>query len=132
MIEIILALIVICIAIALIKKIGGILLTIVGIVLRLAWYIFAIVPIIFTKFFEILSRILHIRRFSYYLLGIMSIPSFIYLCKVYAPYSKMEKFVDIKELFTERRKKREHALAMSCFLTLFSVALACIYISDCF
>ena len=122
MLQIILAIIVICIVIAIIKKVGGFLLrvlkTIFGFIFGLIYLAISGPAILCSKIFYGLTKLLHIQAFAYYLLSFCSLPSFIYLCAVHIPYSKKERFINCKSFFVPKKKTRNETIAMSCFLTL--------------
>lgn len=122
MLYLIVGVIVICIAIWLIKKIGGFALKIGK---GLFGFIFGIIKIVTTgpivlctEIFYGLAKLFHIQSFIFYILSLGSLPSFIYLCAVHIPYSKKERFIDCKLFFAEKEKTRNKTIAMSCFLTL--------------
>ncbi len=122
MIQIILAIIVICIIVAIIKKVGGFVLKLLKGIFSLIFGIIYLAisgpAILCSKIFYGLTKLLHIQSFVYYLLSLCSLPSFIYLCAVHIPYSKKEKFIDCKTFFTPKKEIRNETIAMSCFLTM--------------
>lgn len=122
MLQIILAIIVICIAFTIIKKVGGFVLKLLkGIfefIFRLIYLAISGPAILCTKIFYGLTKLLHIQSFAYYLLSLCSLPSFIYLCAVHIPYSKKERFINCKSFFAPKKKTRNETIAMACFLTL--------------
>lgn len=122
MLQIILAIIVICIIVAIIKKVDGFALKLLkgifGFVFGLIYIAISGSAILCSKIFDGLTKLLHIQSFAYYLLSICSLPSFIYLCTVHIPYSKKERFIDCKSFFFSKKKIRNETIAMSCFLTL--------------
>lgn len=118
MLQIILAIIVICIAFTIIKKVGGFALKILKSIFGLIYLVIAGPALLCTKIFYGLTKLLHIQSFAYYLLSICSLPSFIYLCAVHIPYSKKERFINCKSFFAPKKKTRNETIAMACFLTL--------------
>lgn len=122
MLQIIFAVIVICIIIAIVKKVGGFVLKLLkdifGFILRAIYLAISGPAILCTKIFYGLTKLLHIQTFAYHLLSLCSLPSFIYLCAVHIPYSKKERFIDCKSFFIPKKKTRNETIAMSCFLTL--------------
>ena len=122
MLQIILAIIVICIIVAIIKKVGGFALKLLkgifGFVFGLIYIAISGPAILCSKIFYGLTKLLHIQSFAYYLLSICSLPSFIYLCAVHIPYSKKERFIDCRSFFISKKNTRNETIAMSCFLTL--------------
>lgn len=122
MLQIILAIIVICIAFTIIKKVGGFVLKLLkgifGLIFRLIYLAISGPAILCTKIFYGLTKLLHIQSFAYYLLSLCSLPSFIYLCAVHIPYSKKERFINCKSFFAPKKKTRNETIAMACFLTL--------------
>ena len=122
MLQIILAIIVICIIVAIIKKVGGFALKLLkgifGFVFGLIYIAISGPAILCSKIFYGLTKLLHIQNFAYYLLSICSLPSFIYLCAVHIPYSKKERFIDCRSFFIPKKNTRNETIAMSCFLTL--------------
>lgn len=122
MLQIILAIIVICIAFTIIKKVGGFVLKLLKCIFRLIFGLIYLAisgpAILCTKIFYGLTKLLHIQSFAYYLLSLCSLPSFIYLCAVHIPYSKKERFINCKSFFAPKKKTRNETIAMACFLTL--------------
>mgnify|MGYP007101916778 CR=1 FL=1 len=122
MLQIILTIIVICIAFTIIKKVGGFVLKLLkGIfefIFGLIYFAISGPSILCTKIFYGLTKLLHIQSFAYYLLSLCSLPSFIYLCAVHIPYSKKERFINCKSFFAPKKKTRNETIAMACFLTL--------------
>jgi len=122
MLYIILGIILIFVAIKLIKFLGGIIgnifLVLIGILYKLLYWIFVGPVILCTKIFSFLSKLLYFQNILYFLLGLCSIPSFIYLCAVHVPYSKKESFINCKTFFSQKKLLRNETLAMSFFLTL--------------
>lgn len=122
MLYIILGIILIFVAIKLIKFLGGIIgnifLVLIGILYKLLYWIFVGPVILCTKIFSFLSKLLYFQNILYFLLGLCSIPSFIYLCAVHVPYSKKESFINCKTFFSPKKLLRNETLAMSFFLTL--------------
>ena len=122
MLQIILAIIVICIAFTIIKKVGGFVLKLMkgifGFIFGLIYIAISGPAILCTKIFYGLTKLLHIQSFAYYFLSLCSLPSFIYLCAVHIPYSKKERFINCKSFFAPKKKTRNETIAMACFLTL--------------
>ena len=122
MLYIIAGIIVICLAVWLIKKVGGFALNLIkgifGFIFIVAKLVISGPAFLCSKIFYAITKLLHIQTFSYYLLSLCSLPSFIYLCAVHIPYSKKERFIDCKSYFVPKKKIRNETLAMSCFLTL--------------
>ena len=122
MLQIILAIIVICIAFTIIKKVGGFVLKLLKCIFRLIFGLIYLAisgpAILCTKIFYGLTKLLHIQSFAYYLLSLCSLPSFVYLCAVHIPYSKKERFINCKSFFAPKKKTRNETIAMACFLTL--------------
>lgn len=121
--EIILVIIVLAILFWLLKKIWHLLRKGISALPKLSYYSWSLSAIICTKIFYGITKIFHIQSFIYYVLGFFSPPSLIYLCKIHIPYSKKEKFIDVKDSFIEKKKQRDNVIAMSFFYTLTGVAL---------
>ncbi len=122
MLYIILGIILIVLAIKLIKSvgkfIGKFLLIIIGFLYKFLYWIFFGPSILCSKIFYFVSKLLYFQNIFYFLLGLCSIPSFIYLCAVHIPYSKKERFINCKSFFVPKKKSRNETIAMSFFLTL--------------
>ena len=120
MIQIILAIIAICIIVAIIRKIAGFILALIKGILGLIYLIIAGPAILCTKIFYSLSKFLHIQSFAYYLLSLFnfSIPAFIYLFSVHIPYSKKEKIINSREFSENMKKTRYETISMACFLKM--------------
>ena len=129
MIQIILAIIAICIIVAIIKKVGSFALKLLkgifGLIFGIIYLVISGPALLCSKIFYGLTKLLHIQSFAYYLLSLCSLPSFIYLCAVHIPYSKKEKFIDSKTFFAPKKKNRNETIAMSCFLS-FEGLLFCV------
>ena len=122
MLYLIVGVIVICIAIWLIKKIGGFALKIGK---GLFGFIFGIIKIVTTgpivlctEIFYGLAKLFHIQSFIFYILSLGSLPSFIYLCSIHIPYSRKERFINLKDFFIEKKKIRNKTIAIAFFTTL--------------
>ena len=130
MLYLIVGIVFICVIIWLVKKIGGIALTllksILTFIIKVIHFITAGPAILCSKVFYKITKILHAQSFAYYLIGVCSIPSFIYLCTVHIPYSKKEKFLNSKEFFALQKKTRYENIAMSSFLTFEGLLFICL------
>ena len=122
MLYLIVGVIVICIAIWLIKKIGGFTLKIGK---GLFGFIFGIIKIVTTgpivlctEIFYGLAKLFHIQSFIFYILSLGSLPSFIYLCSIHIPYSRKERFINLKDFFIEKKKIRNKTIVIAFFTTL--------------
>lgn len=121
MLYIIAGIIIIFIAVRLIKKIGGFALKLLrglfAFIKKAIYLVTAGPAVLCSKVFYGITKKLHLQGFIYYLLGLFSIPSFIYLCAIHIPYSKKEKFIDSEEFFVPKKKIRHNNIAMACFLS---------------
>ncbi|WP_152513585.1 hypothetical protein [Treponema pedis] len=121
MLYIILGIIVICVVVWLIKKICSFVLKILSGMFKGVFvfiYIITVAPVIVcTKIFHGITKILHLQGVAYYLLGLCSFPSFIYLCLVHIPYSKKERFINSKDFFAEKKSIRNNTIAVAFFTT---------------
>lgn len=122
MLYLIVGVIVICIAIWLIKKIGGFTLKIGK---GLFGFIFGIIKIVTTgpivlctEILYGLAKLFHIQSFIFYILSLGSLPSFIYLCSIHIPYSRKERFINLKDFFIEKKKIRNKTIVIAFFTTL--------------
>lgn len=122
MLYLIVGVIVICIAVWLIKKIGGFALKIGK---GLFVFIFGIIKIVTTgpiilctEIFYGITKLFHMQSFIYYILSFGSLPSFIYLCSIHIPYSKKERFINLKDFFIVKKKNRNNTIAIAFFATL--------------
>ena len=122
MLYLIVGVIVSCIAIWLIKKIGGFTLKIGK---GLFGFIFGIIKIVTTgpivlctEILYGLAKLFHIQSFIFYILSLGSLPSFIYLCSIHIPYSRKERFINLKDFFIEKKKIRNKTIVIAFFTTL--------------
>ena len=85
--------------------------------LKLVYYIFSFVAIICTKLFYLITKLLHIQGFIYYVLGIFGgLPSIIYILKIHIPSSKLEKKENFDaQVVKDARKYRHNTIAMIAF-----------------
>lgn len=70
-----------------------------------------------------ITKILHLQSLSYFILGLTSLPSFVYLIGVHIPYSSKERTIKVKEYFKAKKKQRLNTIAMSAFLSIESYLL---------
>lgn len=121
MLYIIAGIIIIFIVVRLIKIIRGFALKLLrglfAFVKKAIYLVTAGPAVLCSKVFYGITKKLHLQGFIYYLLGLFSIPSFIYLCAIHIPYSKKEKFIDSEEFFVPKKKIRHNNIAMACFLS---------------
>ena len=122
MVEIIVVIIILAILFWLLKKTWHIVRKIFSALPTVIYYIFSWNTILCSKLFYGITKLLHIQSFMYYILSFCSLPSLIYLFKIHIPYSKMERFINVKEYFSKKKKQRNNVIAMSCFYTLTGLA----------
>ena len=122
MVEIIVVIIILAVLFWLLKKTWHIVRKIFSALPTVIYYIFSWNTILCSKLFYGITKLLHIQSFMYYILSFCSLPSLIYLFKIHIPYSKMERFINVKEYFSKKKKQRNNVIAMSCFYTLTGLA----------
>ncbi|MCR5621944.1 MAG: sel1 repeat family protein [Treponema sp.] len=84
--------------------------------LNVIYYIFSIVAIIGTRLFYVITKLLHIQSFMYYVLGVFGgLPSIIYMWKVHIPRSRIEKAQNSEDDFIAEREARNNTIAMIAF-----------------
>lgn len=84
--------------------------------LKYIYYVFSIVAILCTRLFYIITKLLHIQSFMYYVLGVLGgLPSILYLWKVHVPRSRIEKELNLKEASIAEREARNNTIAMIAF-----------------
>lgn len=120
--EIIVVIIILAVLFWLLKKTWHIVRKIFSALPTVIYYIFSWNTILCSKLFYGITKLLHIQSFMYYILSFCSLPSLIYLFKIHIPYSKMERFINVKEYFSKKKKQRNNVIAMSCFYTLTGLA----------
>lgn len=91
------------------------------------FFVFSLIPIICSRILYGVTKILHIDGFVYYLLGLCSVPSLLYLCLVHIPYTKKEKIIGKKEGFAKTRKERQITIGMLLFYNLLAAGFIYLY-----
>lgn len=94
---------------------------------KLVFYLFSLIPIICSRIFYGIAKLLHIDGFIYHILSLFTIPSLLYLFLVHIPYSRKERLIKVKEAFVKARKERQLTIAMLFFYNLIAAGFFILY-----
>lgn len=94
---------------------------------KLVFYLFSLIPIICSRIFYGIAKLLHIDGFIYHILSLFTIPSLLYLFLVHIPYSRKERLIKVKEAFVKARKERQLTIAMLFFYNVIAAGFFILY-----